>query len=134
MKYLELFKNGFDSTINDKIKPENQPYIGYSPTEGLRFTTKSWVTFTAEEDNSSTGLEMLSPYQTLEYSTDTTTWGIFNTETNISLNNGDKVYIRGVLSADNNDDNYTQFKMSGKIAASGNCNAIWNYQDLEAPL
>ena len=24
--------------------------------------------------------------------------------------------------------------MSGKIAASGNCNAIWNYQDLSAPL
>jgi hypothetical protein len=24
--------------------------------------------------------------------------------------------------------------MTGKIAASGNCNAIWNYQDLNAPL
>ena len=38
MKYIELFKDGFDSTIDEKIKPENRPYIGYSPTEGLAFT------------------------------------------------------------------------------------------------
>ncbi len=39
MKYLELFKNGFDSTIDEKIKPENRPYVGYSPNEGLRLST-----------------------------------------------------------------------------------------------
>ena len=33
-KYLELFINGFDETIADKIKVENKPYIGYSLTEG----------------------------------------------------------------------------------------------------
>ena len=33
-KYLELFINGFDETITDKIKVENKPYIGYSLTEG----------------------------------------------------------------------------------------------------
>ena len=37
MKYIELFKNGFDSTIDEKIKPENWPYIGYSPNEGFAF-------------------------------------------------------------------------------------------------
>lgn len=93
-----------------------------------------YVTFTAEEDNSSVGLAALSTYQTLEYSTDTTTWNTFDTTTNIPLNNGDKVYVRGVLSADNTESNCTQFKMSGKIAASGNCNALWNYEDLNAPL
>lgn len=140
-KYLELFKNGFDATIAEKIKPENWPYIGYSPSEGVMFTVipepvadGPWVTFTAEEDNSSIGLEKLSTNQTLEYSTDTSTWNTFDTTTNISLNNGDKVYVRGVLSNHNTSSNYTQFKMSGKIAASGNCNAIWNYQDLNAPL
>jgi hypothetical protein len=92
-----------------------------------------YVTFTAEEDNSSIGLNKLSTKQTLEYSTDTTTWNTFDTTTNISLNNGDKVYIRGVLS-DDNINTYSRFKMSGKIAASGNCNALWNYEDLEAPL
>jgi hypothetical protein len=29
-KYLELFKDGFDATIAEKIKPENWPYLGYS--------------------------------------------------------------------------------------------------------
>mgnify|MGYP006976615051 CR=1 FL=1 len=38
MKYIELFKNGFDSTITEKIKPENYPYVGYSPNEGLRLS------------------------------------------------------------------------------------------------
>jgi uncharacterized protein YccT (UPF0319 family) len=93
-----------------------------------------YVTFKAQKDNSSIGLEKLSTNQTMEYSTDTTSWNTFDTETNISLNSGDKVYVRGILSADNTQSNYTQFNMTGKIAASGNCNAIWNYQDLNAPL
>jgi hypothetical protein len=38
MKYIELFKNGFDSTIEEKIKPENGPYVGYSPSGGFAFT------------------------------------------------------------------------------------------------
>ena len=29
MKYIELFKDGFDSTLAEKVKPENWPYIGY---------------------------------------------------------------------------------------------------------
>jgi hypothetical protein len=37
-KYLELFKDGFDATIAEKIKPENRPYVGYSPSEGVVFT------------------------------------------------------------------------------------------------
>lgn len=140
-KYLELFINGFDETITDKIKVENKPYIGYSMEEGKvvytvipKPVTGSYVTFTAEEDNSSIGLEKLSTNQTLEYSMDTTTWNTFDITTNISLNNGDKVYVRGVLSGDNTYSDYTHFKMTGKIAASGNCNAIWNYEDLNAPL
>jgi hypothetical protein len=31
MKHIELFENGFDETIIEKIKPENWPYIAYSP-------------------------------------------------------------------------------------------------------
>lgn len=30
MKYVELFKDRFDSTIIDKIKPDNWSYIGYN--------------------------------------------------------------------------------------------------------
>lgn len=146
-KYLEFFKEGFPSDMSDRTAIENWPYVGHDINGGVVYTvipakeeepeidlTTPYVTFTAEEDNSSVGLAELSTNQTLEYSTDTTTWNTFNTETNISLNNGDKVYVRGVLSTSNSKGNYTQFKMSGKIAASGNCNAIWNYQDLNAPL
>ena len=58
-----------------------------------------------------------------------------NTSTTITLPNiGDKVYIRGMLSGNNSGYNNTRFKMTGKIAAYGNCNAIWDYQDLNAPL
>ena len=124
-KYLELFIESFDDSIIEKMKPENKPYVAYSITEGkVAYTVipkpivyDPYVTFTAEEDNSSFGLTKLSTNQKLEYSTDTTTWNTFKTTTNISLNNGDKVYVRGILSADNTDFNHTKFKMSGKIAA-----------------
>ena len=144
-KYLELFRQGFDSTVEEKRSLENWPYVGHDVNGGVVYTVipakeepitwDPYVTFKAEADNSSIGLFKLSTSQTLEYSTDTTTWTTFNTTTNITLNNGDKVYVRGVLSNNNNSSsNYTQFKMTGKIAASGNCNALWNYEDLNAPL
>ncbi len=47
MKHIELFKDGFDSTVQEKIQPENWPYVGYSPSEGLRFT----VILTPQPDN-----------------------------------------------------------------------------------
>ena len=97
-------------------------------------TETNYVTFTAQQDNSSIGLNRLSTNQTLEYSTDNSVWNTLNTTTNISLNNGDKVYVRGKLSAYNTTTNHTRFKMSGKIAASGNTNSLWNYEDLNAPL
>jgi hypothetical protein len=37
-KYLELFEGAFDSTVADKIKPENKPYIAYSRTDGVVYT------------------------------------------------------------------------------------------------
>ena len=114
--------------------PENWQVENYSESDGPDLTLP-YVTFTAEEANSTIGLNKLSTNQTLEYSTDTNNWNTMDTSTSISLSNtGDKAYIRGILSAHNTGSNYTQFKMSGKIAASGNCNAIWNYQDLEAPI
>lgn len=37
-KYLELFKDGFDSTVAEKTEVKNWPYVGYSPSEGVVFT------------------------------------------------------------------------------------------------
>ena len=93
------------------------------------------VKFTAQEANSTIGLEKLSLYQTLEYSSDLSNWSSMTTATTITLtNSGDTVYIRGVLSDHNTYNNYTQFKMTGKIAASGNCNYLWNYENPDALL
>lgn len=37
-KYLEYFDGAFDSTVAEKMKPENKPYIAYSKTEGIVYT------------------------------------------------------------------------------------------------
>ena len=37
-KYLEYFDGVFDSTVVDKIKPENKPYVAYSKTEGIIYS------------------------------------------------------------------------------------------------
>jgi hypothetical protein len=55
-KYLECFINGFDSTITEKVKPENGPYVGYDMvSDEIVFTIvpttvvyDPYVTFTAE--------------------------------------------------------------------------------------
>ena len=144
-KYLELVEGSFNESHFSKQDISNKPYVAYSIQDNQVIYTiipesvvsGPWVTFTAEEANSTIGLSKLSTNQTLEYSTDTTTWSNMNTSTTVTLANvGDEVYVRGMLSADNDNlsSNFTRFKMTGKIAASGNCNAIWNYQDLNAPL
>lgn len=37
-KYLEYFEGAFDSTVADKIKPENKPYVAYSKEEGVVYS------------------------------------------------------------------------------------------------
>ena len=92
----------------------------------------NYVTFTAEEAGSTLGLNKLGSMHTLECSTDTQSWSPMTTTTTITLPNiNDKVYVRGILNSDQNDVDYTNFKMTGKIAASGNCNTLWNYEDPE---
>ena len=84
------------------------------------------VKFTANAA-STVGLAKLSSNQTLEYSVDEgATWNNMDTSTSVSLAQGDKMYVRGQLSGNNSNSNYTQFKMTGSIAASGNMNYIWN--------
>lgn len=104
-----------------------------------------FVTFTALKNRSSIGLKKLAGYgndlitvkggkHTLEYSTDGTNWTNMTPGTTISLNSGDSVYIRGTIAPtggskdfSSEERRHTQFTMSGKIAASGNCNALWDY-------
>jgi len=54
------------------------------------------------------------------------------TTTTITLSNiGDNVYVRGKLNA-NNINEYTRFKMTGKIAASGNITYIYDYEHADS--
>ena len=95
----------------------------------------NYVTFTAEQASSKIGLSNLGSNHVLEYSTDTQSWQPMTKSTSITLSNvSDKVYVRGIINGDYTYEDYTGFTMVGKIAASGNCNALWNYQDLNAPL
>ena len=85
------------------------------------------LVFTAKQANSTVGLNKKSSYQTLEYSTDGgETWNSMTTATTITLGLNKSVYVIGVLSANNTGSNYTQFKMTGNIKASGNINYLWN--------
>ena len=98
-------------------------------------STGSYITFTAVENNSSIGLAELSSNQQLWYSADGVDWSAMTTATTVTLaNSGDTVYVRGILSSGNTDSDYTQFNMTGKIAASGNANYLWNYENTDAPL
>ena len=131
-KSISDYNDGYDERKNISISliidDEEEEIVDSHVKSGF-------VTFTAEENNSTIGLEKLSTNQTLEYKTDASDWTNMNISTTIALTNvGDKVYLRGVLSGDNTLTDYTQFKMTGKIAAIGECNALWNKDDLNAPL
>ena len=92
------------------------------------------VKFTANAA-STVGLSRISSKQTLMYSTDNgATWSNMTTSTSISLSTGDSVYVRGVLSANTDEYDYTQFTISGDVKASGKINALWNYEDTSAAL
>lgn len=110
-------------------------YIGSSQIYGGGSVSVDGVMFTAKQSNSTVGLDKLSTGQTLEYSTDGNSWNSMTTATTIALTNiGDSVYVRGVLSSNNTSSNYTNFKMTGNIKASGNINYLWNYNNPDAAL
>ena len=92
------------------------------------------IKFTALADNSSVGLNKISSNQSLEYSTNGSSWSNMTSATTINLNSGDSAYVRGILSANNTMSDYSKFKGSGSLKVSGNINTIWDYtaEDLEA--
>lgn len=71
-KYLEYFDGAFDSTVAEKVKPENKPYVAYSKTEGVVYTVipepvvgpadnEIWYTNTSENvTNPDLGIAIIS--------------------------------------------------------------------------
>lgn len=103
------------------------------PPEGKYFSKvikiPNYLCFTAEEADSTIGLESKNSTATLQYSIDKQNWTDINTSTTINLDNvGDKVYFKGRETSASNS-NYTKFKMTGKIAASGSIMSILTHDD-----
>ena len=152
MKYINKFNNAstainagllplpqISMINNDKIYSgeKSEDYIGahfiendnnvklnrvYSP---LKFVSTG---------NSTIGFSSICSYHTIQYSYDYVNWVDVNIETVISLADKETVYIRGILSDNASPSNYTQFTMTGSIAAYGTCNSLWNYENLDAQI
>ena len=84
--------------------------------------------------NSTIGLVSKSTYHNIEYSKDKITWNELTTATTVNLADKERVYLRGVLESAQTYEDYTQFKMTGSIAAKGNINCLWDYENTDAPL
>ena len=95
----------------------------------ISLTPQEYVTFTATANNSGLGINTKSSGQTIYFSKNTTLWQEVNAGDAFAMNSGDSFYVCGILSSNNSDSNYTRFSMNGAISASGNTNAIWNYND-----
>lgn len=109
-------------------------------TIGVNGIPVNWTVISAETllfkstGNSTLGLNRKSSYQTVQYSSDGETWNDMTTSTNISLSDGQKVYVRGKLTNNNTGSNYTQFKMTGSLECNGNINYLWDYENPNAAL
>lgn len=88
----------------------------------------------SSQDGSTVGLSSMASNQSLEYSTDSSIWTNMTTLTSIPLDSGATIYIRGKLTSNNSETDYTQFTINGSVSASGNVNYIWDYDNLDAPL
>ena len=98
-----------------------------------------YLCFTAEEDGSTIAFKQGQRSQrttgpgfgSVKTSTDGMTWADYTLGTVITLRNaGDKVYFKGNYHANECNNEYSQFSMTGKIAASGN---IMTLTDEDSP-
>ena len=117
----------FDSTYSILlgILPLVEPGPGPEPPT----PTDNRLRFEAVE-NSTFGLSKLASVSTVQYSLDGTNWNDLTTTTNVNLNAGETAYLRGKITGNLTSSDYTQFKMSGKIAAKGNIMYLYDYETL----
>ena len=101
---------------------------------GFASVSEDQFRFISNQDGSSVGLAQIASHQTLEYSLDGVSWGNMTTATTFSLSKDVVLYVRGKLTDNNSDTDFTQFTITGAIEARGNINYIWDYENLNAPL
>ena len=96
-----------------------------------------YLVFTATgTDSHFVSLQSKNSNHSIQYSKDDgSTWTNLTSAVGggFSLTDGQKAYVRGILSADPDYNNYTQFSLGG-VKVGGNLNALWNYQNLSAAL
>lgn len=98
----------------------------------LTFTPAGYVTVSSNGVNK-VGLKKLCTYQTMYISADHEHWEQMTTGqlyTNIG-----NIYLCGMLIDNATNSDYTNFTFEGtNTSLSGNCNTLWNYENLNAPL
>lgn len=134
MKYLELFEDGFDSTITEKIKPENWPYVAYSiKDDGVIYTKiPNYLCLEPIDNNNQLALAKIGDFSNIQYSFNKLDWNEFTTDPTNPLNltyiSVDKpIYLRGnnpngIL----NENSGCKLISSGKYNVSGDVTTILN--------
>ena len=107
----------------------------YNPTE--TFTPAGYLTFTFSS-SSYLGFKAKSTYgnyNPIYMSKNGANWQEMQDTDIFEFNSNESCYICGSRGWPvSNPDCYTNFAVNGNFSVSGNCNAFWNYSDLNAPL
>lgn len=125
-----------DTNISELYIGKNRCLRAYQGTT-IVYEADAYITFTSNTSGSTIGLVSRSSKQTtLEYSRDKITWTDMTTGmTPETLDSGEELYVRGVLTGANSSSNYTQFDISnGDVSVSGDIRNLWNYNNLNQPL
>lgn len=113
-----IFKNNnkIANIYRGTLKISNVYRGGILVHTGEKPITYDGLTFEALEP--STIKYTPSTVATAQYSYDTVNWNSADNVT-LNLNTGDKVFFKGTITGNQTFSNYSQFSMSGKVAASG---------------
>ena len=111
---------------------EEKPFI---PT--TQFTSDNYLTVTITPSGSNETyfwLNSKSTNQTMYLSENNNDWMEMAAKEKYPIS-ATTLYVCGKLTGDNGSSNYTQFAMrGGSFSISGNCNSLWDYENIDAPL
>ena len=110
---------------------DNSVIVNYDPK--MSFTPSGYLTFTFSS-NSYLGFIKKCSYHTIYISKNGTNWQTLNEDDVIQFNQGEQCYVCGNLTNNASTTDYTNFCINGTFSISGNCNALWNYSDLNDQL
>ena len=121
---------GINGIPDGWLEPDD--IIQYNPTTA--FSPVGSIEFEVQSDNTLFGISKKSTNQLLYISKNNSNWMELTGPSLIELSSGETIYACGRLTGDNSSSDYMQFAIFGDVAAIGNVNSIWNYEDLGQPL